>query len=760
MVMHEVERLEIEKEKHASAFSQASEMPQKILKNSEVLRDAINSLVVENVKQGTLAQQLDKELERLAKKRKDLEEHKLDQAAEYEQRRAEIHEMERQCDEIFKQHELAREQLAVQQAERVRLDLDMKKCVHEIKREHDVLLRTLREKDSLLKSFCRLETTVNNIRLSTPLLEQQLVEHKRQVESAKRDEKHFRKQCQELRKQIDLLMYDFLKADNGERAEGELLARELGVNRRMEEELEERIAATAGLRKQLDEVSVEKEIKAREILRIRNKMKAIKDDLAVKEVAVLDASKRCQEAIMRLREFAQLYDVVKNERNKYLNQIQVTTQRAAEMKEKIRILSNEIDILRHEIANKDRELAKRRQANTAAYAQRDSAKNEANKLLLEYRERRDEIDQHLSRIEALQLMITAAETDLVALKARHESLVNTRNAAGMQLLDRNDELCILYEKLNLQQDVMLKGDKELMDREDEIRKLQIIANDLRRQVEWSKTTVTRPEVEEWESRLKTVSEQVQTVKRHVAELSERMESPHMEGRTRDLGGADPGQKQLNEKIQQLEEKLAEKEERLLEKDLILEEIMTLTDRLKRQTLDGRSGSNEVSGKVNDLSKRIKHVTKAMMARVSELAMHQALTMGLYQEKCDKEKLLEEARQRLASGEVPTEEVEKHFIRAERRRAQREQELEALRDRQRRAAAGGYLDVDEEFFVYSNLRTTAEPRPNAYIPDVAGKGLVGELPIPKPYGGHAPFRPQEKGAQMRHFRRPTYQPIEI
>jgi hypothetical protein len=40
-----------------------------------------------------------------------------------------------------------------------------------------------------------------------------------------------------------------------------------------------------------------------------------------------------------------------------VNLIQATVQRAAEMKEKIKILSNEIEILRHEIMLKDRELA-------------------------------------------------------------------------------------------------------------------------------------------------------------------------------------------------------------------------------------------------------------------------------------------------------------------------------------------------------------------------------------------------------------------
>lgn len=51
-----------------------------------------------------------------------------------------------------------------------------------------------------------------------------------------------------------------------------------------------------------------------------------------------------------------------------------------------------------------------------------------------------------------------------------------------------------------------------------------------------------------------------------------------------------------------------------------------------------------------------------------------------------------------------------------------------------------------------IRTTAEPRPNAYIPD--------ELGIPKPYGGTAPFKPTESGTTMRHTRMPKPREIEI
>lgn len=52
-------------------------------------------------------------------------------------------------------------------------------------------------------------------------------------------------------------------------------------------------------------------------------------------------------------------------------------------------------------------------------------------------------------------------------------------------------------------------------------------------------------------------------------------------------------------------------------------------------------------------------------------------------------------------------------------------------------------------------TTAEQRPNAYIPEVETA-----LPLPKPYGALAPFKPSETGANRRHIRKPVVKPIEI
>jgi len=58
-----------------------------------------------------------------------------------------------------------------------------------------------------------------------------------------------------------------------------------------------------------------------------------------------------------LSAFIALYEEVKNQRNKYVSQIQNSSQDLAEMKERIKILQNEVEILRNESSEKDRELA-------------------------------------------------------------------------------------------------------------------------------------------------------------------------------------------------------------------------------------------------------------------------------------------------------------------------------------------------------------------------------------------------------------------
>lgn len=95
--------------------------------------------------------------------------------------------------------------------------------------------------------------------------------------------------------------------------------------------------------------------------------------LQMKELQLIDLTKQLADINARLKQFAALYDVVKNERNSYANAIQAASQNIAEMRERIKILHNEVDILKNESASKDKALVKERSSHSAAAAQRDSA---------------------------------------------------------------------------------------------------------------------------------------------------------------------------------------------------------------------------------------------------------------------------------------------------------------------------------------------------------------------------------------------------
>jgi uncharacterized small protein (DUF1192 family) len=80
-----------------------------------------------------------------------------------------------------------------------------------------------------------------------------------------------------------------------------------------------------------------------------------------------------------------LYDEAKNGRNKYVTQIQNCSQDLAEMRERIKILQNEVEILRNESSEKDRLLLKIRHDVQTEVTSRDRHRKELNMLELQFK---------------------------------------------------------------------------------------------------------------------------------------------------------------------------------------------------------------------------------------------------------------------------------------------------------------------------------------------------------------------------------------
>ncbi|KAI9190296.1 hypothetical protein H9P43_001729 [Blastocladiella emersonii ATCC 22665] len=783
-VTKDKERLLAERERNEITLAKANEMPGKIMKQAEVLRDGIASLVIENVKQTQLAAQLEKDMEKLTKRRKDLEDEKASHAAEFDRRKEEMLERERACDEIFHEHEMAKDLLAVQESEKVRLHLTLKQLEARIKGCHESLIRCNRDKDHLIKVYRKLEGVVNTAVASVPAAKQHNHDVHLTLEATERESKHYRDAVRALRKEIEILMHSFIEGERHAAGDKELLATRIETNREIESAIDAMNKELEAIDRSIVYSKYEREMKARELLRMEAKARKGREDAQTREMEVLDATKKSQEAQVRLTEFAALYDKVKNERNRYVNLIASSQQRAMEMKEKSRILRSEVEILRNEIAHKDRELAKKRQENNAAYSQRDNSKMEANRLLVQYRDKRSLIDQQTGRIDTLSNSLSNCAGELATLKARYEQVVNERNAAGLQYLERNDELCMLYERNNIQERVMTHGEEELVDLEDRIRQLSLMCKELRRSVLVREKQL--PVVDQLKAEYESLKSQVHEAKAQVLELSKIMESPD-KSRVRDLKGEDPPQEALNARVHKLEMRLAQQEEKLLEKDLILEEIAHLTERLRSQAQQGRKESSQVMGRMNQVSRKLSQVSRTMMGLVAEISIAKTLAMALQAEVDGKRSLLEQVQAAVrftdpldahAALEEPlamsVPDLDAEWQRMESKREQRiEQAKRTHKGKKAAAATARGLDGQEgdwtllpdfdnpTFLMPNGTKTTAEPRPNAYLPP-----LAEALPVAKPYGAHAPFKPSENlmsasaGGNLKYYRKPVVKEIEI
>ncbi|NWZ21100.1 CC146 protein, partial [Asarcornis scutulata] len=222
--------------------------------------------------------------------------------------------------------------------------------------------------------------------------------------------------------------------------------------------------------------------------------------------------------------------------------------------------------------------------------------------------------------------------------------------------------------------------------------------------------------------------------------------PTNESRKRDLGGTDPSPPELQKKIEQIEVELVQKEERLLEMDFLYDHVSRLTARIRTTAGNGQQDTLLLATRINELQKKIKDRTQKMMALVAELSMKQALAIKLQQEMRDKEQFLMTVSARIDQGLPPPKETEIEWLKILRNEKVYKEAAEA---RARQAAE------EEQAAVPGCVHTTAEQRPTAYIPNDEYS-----LPLPRPYGALAPFKPSEPGSNMRHFRKPIVKPIEI
>merc|ERR1712137_1043552 len=188
---------------------------------------------------------------------------------------------------------------------------------------------------------------------------------------------------------------------------------------------------------------------------------------------------------------------------------------------------------------------------------------------------------------------------------------------GAQLIRRNEELALLYEKIKIQQSTLQKGEIQYEERVQDVARLRAEIRKAKGEVAVAKTQVTN--VESLKREVHHLNKTLLREETKAKALQEELENPMNVHRWRELEGSDPATYEMIMKVKSLQKLLIAKTEEVMEKDANIQEKEKLYVQLKN--IIARQPGPEVAEQLSWYSKNLKEKTAHMKQVAAELDMY-------------------------------------------------------------------------------------------------------------------------------------------
>ncbi|CAE7941663.1 CFAP58 [Symbiodinium necroappetens] len=232
------------------------------------------------------------------------------------------------------------------------------------------------------------------------------------------------------------------------------------------------------------------------------------------------------------------------------------------MRKKFKVMCHQIEQLKEEIKEKDVAMIAEHFKHQNISKETLKPETEKTKHTLEFHEKQQTksqqvVEQQLSDIKKLEATIQEAETERQHQRKEFEAVTSERNILGKQLIRRNEELSLIYEKIKIQESTLGKGEaqyKKLLESLRGQRSSIALKRDL---------FIAQQQAGSWGGiSLYRVM--------HVRALSEELENPMNVHRWRKLEGSDPAIYAKTEEVVAKDVEIQEKEKLHKELTSILE----------------------------------------------------------------------------------------------------------------------------------------------------------------------------------------------
>lgn len=348
------------------------------------------------------------------------------------------------------------------------------------------------------------------------------------------------------------------------------------------------------------------------------RLREVMDEVRTREIMLDEAEAKAVDLSTKLKQGQAAYEHLKTEKLAISKELAQAMDDVAELKRKNKVQGNQIEQLKGEVHAKDKALVAEEFEHQSVEKRLEQRSHEVEQLKRLLDEANLNITKQDNEIGDLNATIRRLDAEALAQKRAYDQVVTERDILGTQLIRRNDELALLYEKLSIQASRLSKGETQYTERVQDIRLLRLKIKDLQRELTLARASastagVLKKEVEE-------LQKELMKTQLKLNRLSDKYETPMNVHHWRRLEGTDPSTFELIQKVQTLQKRLIAKTEEVVERDMVLSEKERMYAELKAML--ARQPGPEIAEALTHYQHLLSERTRQLKALASEMQLYQ------------------------------------------------------------------------------------------------------------------------------------------
>eukprot|EP00928_Gymnodinium_smaydae_P081128 TRINITY_DN646_c0_g3_i2.p1 TRINITY_DN646_c0_g3~~TRINITY_DN646_c0_g3_i2.p1 ORF type:complete len:867 (+),score=304.02 TRINITY_DN646_c0_g3_i2:144-2744(+) len=497
---------------------------------------------------------------------------------------------------------------------------------NQLKNRHDEIADLRKQKAKINRLFDNLKKQKNDgdsdakrLAESIQVLKQEIATLSKETESMKRQSEQDGKQLLDFMHERDIMNKSVTKADEHRKEQAELVRRHEAQATTLGKDLQRWKFELQLKLHRIHELDRQREKYATELQTATARYESACEELKNRDNQTAQLKKNIADVKAKLGQQKNLYETVRTDKNLYSKNLVESTEEITDMKKRFRIMGLQIEQLKEEIKEKDKALITEHFDYQFIAKETEKTKDNLEKHKKMEKKSQQVVELQAQEIKKLESTIQEAETEQQNQRKEFEAVTSERNILGTQLIRRNEELALLFEKIKIQESTLAKGEVQYKGRLEEIKKQKSVIGDLKRDLLKAKLQVEN--TDDLKKEVYHLQRDLLQERTKVKALSEELENPMNVHRWRKLEGSDPQMFELIQKVRTLQKRLISKTELVVAKDAEIQEKERVHKDLTA-VLEKQPGP-EIFEQLQLYQDSLQSKSKQMTAMTSELKTYQS-----------------------------------------------------------------------------------------------------------------------------------------